>query len=375
MAKVYRRFIKINGLSVGSPSFKSKGEADDWYAEKKEMRDKVKDRRLSAKAPLFIDFAAQCVKQFMVDYEKPTWQGYESNIRLHLLPYLKDYRIDEITRTKCREVLMNVVRNGHSVNHRKHVQTTLSKIFVAAMNADPPIVESSPVFKLTFEGRRTATKFTPAILETEAEVAQFMRIALDFSDQHWIISCLGFMAALRRGEIIGLKWRSVRWASNEIRVSHVYREAMGKITQSTKSGENVHRDVPVPRPLLKALQTYRERSKYQDDGDYILCREDGTHFRSRDIHNRFNEVRVKAGRPDLTPHSMRHTYGRLFALKTAGNTKALQTIFGHSTQAMTSRYSELTTKQIRPLAEKMGMKISDDPRREDTKTTQRRGKP
>jgi integrase len=371
MAKIYRRFIKINGVLEGSPEFATKKDADDWYNERKAEREKIKRGKKSAFSPTFLEFTAFVMKQWIVDYEKPTWQGYESNIRLHLLPELKDYRVDEITRAKCREVLQNVVRNGHSVNHRKHVQTTLSKIFTAAMNTEPPIREDNPCYKLTFDGKRRAKTFQRAFIETEAEVAAFMRTALDLSDQHYIIACIGFMAALRRGEIIGLRWKSLRPHASEIRVSEVYRDAMNKITESTKSGEQTYRDIPVPSILMDALKAYRTRSEFNKDNDFILAGPGGRNLRSKEIHDLFDEIRTKAERPDLTTHSMRHTYGRLFAAKNSGNTKALQAIFGHSSQAMTGKYSEMTTKQVKPLAENMSYKISDTFDTDDTKTTQR----
>lgn len=369
MTAEYRRYIKIDGKLVASPAFPSKKEADDWYEARKAERTAVKRGRRAGYIPTFMEFTGQWMRGQIADYEKPTWGSYESNLRLHLLPYLKDYRMDEITRAKCREVLMLVTRNGYSINHRKHVQTTLSKIFVAALNSDPPIVETNPVYRITFDGKRTSKTFKPNVLETKDDVAEFMRVAKDISDMHFVLACVGLMAALRRGEIIALRWSSLRPKSSELRISEVYRDAMRTITRSTKSGEDVSRDVPVPQALIDILKTYRARTGGKDS-DFIFVRPDGKNFCSEEMHDLFVEIRTAAERPDLTLHSMRHTYGRLFAAQT-GNLKALQAIFGHSSQAMTSKYSELTSAQIKPFAEVMSVNVSDSKDTGDTRTTMR----
>jgi integrase len=373
MSKRYRRFIKINGQLIASPEFETKKEANDWYDEQKRAREKVRQGRKSRSIPTFMEFAATFMKHLIADYEKPTWQGYESNLRIHLLPKLKDYRMDEISRAKCRDVLMDVVRGGYSINHRKHVQVVLSKIFVAAMNTEPPICEFNPVSRLTFEGKRQAPKFKPTFLETDKEVAAFLRAAKDVSDLHFVFACIGFMSALRRSEIIALSWGSIDWTTSQIRVESVYRAALGTITQSTKSGEHTFHDVLVPVELMDVLKEYRKRSKFSADSDFVLSKSDGRFWPARELHNLFDEIRKAAGRPDITIHSMRHTYGRLFTAKT-GNTRALQAQLGHSTMAMTEKYSELSTNQVRPLAPLMGVRISEKSKKRDTKTTQMRRK-
>lgn len=368
----YRRFIKINGKTLGSPRFPTQKQADEWYREREEERDKVKQGRKSGHVPTFMEWTAQWVRQLIAEYEKPTWQGYESNLRLHLLPYLKDYRMDQITRAKCREVLMLVTRNGYSANHRKHVQATLSKIFTDAMNTEPPIVESNPVYRMKYDGKRQGKTHAPTFLETEEEVLEFLQAARALSDTHFVLACIGLMAGLRKQEIIALRWRHVRWRKFEIRVMERFRQAMNTIDTGTKAGEGVYHDVVVSETLIETLKAYRGRTSFRGEDDFILSKPDGSYWPSREFHDLFVEIREKVNRPDLTPHSMRHTYGRLFQQKT-GNTRVLQKQLGHSSMATTAIYSALSTEQVRPFAETISFKVSDTADTADTKTTPKSG--
>lgn len=364
MAKEYRRFIKIYGELIASPRFPTKEEADEWYRGKKSEIEKVKKGWKVRNAPTFLEFTASWMKLLIANYEKPTWAGYEANLRIHLLPYLKDYRIDQISRAKCREVLLNVTRNGFSENHRKHVQATLSKIFTDAMNTEPPVREDNPCYRLKLDGKREKTKFQPSTIEHPDELLDFLKAAKEISDLHFVFACLGLMSALRKGELIALRWRNIRWRTQEIRVNARYRQAMNMVDAGTKGGPE--RIVPVPAELIEVLKAYRERALYRADDDFILTKPDGTHWRSRAFHDLFVAIRNKANRPDLTIHSMRHTYGRMFAMK-GGNMRALQAILGHSSNYMTAIYSELNAKQVKPFANQMGIKISDTIDTDDTK--------
>ncbi len=61
------------------------------------------------------------------------------------------------------------------------------------------------------------------------------------------------------------------------------------------------------------------------------------------------EVREKA-KLDISPHGLRHTFGREFAQNT-GNIKALQAILGHSSSSTTDIYSELAGDRIKGFGE------------------------
>jgi integrase len=374
--QTFRRHIKINGKTKSSPEFPTQDEADEWYQAQKERKKLIKRRRLSSDAPTFVVYAAAWIKKRMENYGPETWQADNQRLRDYLLPELADMKLEEITRAKCRAVLEKVTsEHKRSRSTRKRVQVLLSKIFNDALNNDPPLVTGNPVTRLTFDEKRVGKK-TPAHIDDEDEIAALMRAALNHGEMTFVAASLVLFAGLRKSELIALRWRNIKWKAHTIRVDHKFVSARREVVKGTKTGEDTHRDVPVPAKLIEILTAWRKRSVYTAETDFILYsdygKKKGSHVDPRILHDMICATRAAIGREDLGWHSLRHTYGRLFVQRT-GNTKALQMILGHSSITTTDLYAELSSKQIQPFSEAMSMEISVDLTGPDAKSTHDEG--
>jgi integrase len=80
------------------------------------------------------------------------------------------------------------------------------------------------------------------------------------------------LATLRIGELVALQWRDIEWSNAKLKLNkNVWR---GKVQESTKTGAEIIRHLP--QPLLDALESHRQKSKFTRPDDFVFCRADGT---------------------------------------------------------------------------------------------------
>jgi integrase len=356
--KTYRKAIRIKGELINSPTFPTKAMADEWYRQMKDHKAFVKFGMISGQVPTFLEYTSGWIQKRMKSRPKATWAPDEQRLRDYLLPHLSEFPMNKITRNQMRAVLDRVVNDdGRSTATRTLVQRLASKIFNDCMNEDPPLRTDNPASRLKFTDARKGKKRL-VVLEDEDEILTYLRIARELSELHFVIACIGVMAGLRKGEIIGLQWRNVKAKSVILRVEQRCDQFTMSIQQGSKGGSEESRDVHVPAELIAVLLWYRERVKFNKETDFIVHDEDGEWIRPRKFHDVVTDIGAKFGR-HLSPHKLRHTYGRHFAAKT-GNLQALQQMLGHKSLATTQIYSQLSGRQLSDFREATAIGVSDE---------------
>ncbi len=126
---------------------------------------------------------------------------------------------------------------------------------------------------------------------------------------------------MRKGEILGLKWKDVNFSNGTIWV------------EKTKNGEPRH--VPVNNHLSEALKTL---DKSREIGQFVFCNDKGGQRFS--VSDAFNNACKRAEIDDFRFHDMRHCAASLYASGGCDIIR-LKYLLGHKTLAMTQRYAHL----------------------------------
>jgi integrase len=118
---------------------------------------------------------------------------------------------------------------------------------------------------------------------------------------------------------------------------------------TTKTGEA--RTVPLPR-FLAELMAASMVGKGPDDLVFEGAR--GGVLRNGNFNRRtFGPAAQAIGKPDLTPHGLRHTAASL-AIAAGGNVKVVQQMLGHATASMTlDLYGHLFPDQLDDVADRL----------------------
>lgn len=171
----------------------------------------------------------------------------------------------------------------------------------------------------TIEGRRAE----------DQQLAELLRIAC--------------YTGLRRGELVALRWRDVRWSEH---VLIVERTLSGKVETLTKSGRP--RYVPLADQPMAALERLSRRENFTGPDDYVFCTAAGERLDPSALRRRYLGARDAAGLPPLRFHDLRHTAGSL--LVRAIDPVSVKEILGHADLKTTERY--LHAQRASVLAEK-----------------------
>lgn len=140
-------------------------------------------------------------------------------------------------------------------------------------------------------------------------------------------------SGLRRGELVALRWRDVRFVARKVVVSRTLSadvEAM-----STKSGRV--REVPLPDQAAGALDRLSQRADFIDPDEYVFCNRFGRRLDPSAVRRRYNRARDAAGLPPLRFHDLRHTYGSLL-VEGGIDLISVKAAMGHSQISTTERY-------------------------------------
>lgn len=133
---------------------------------------------------------------------------------------------------------------------------------------------------------------------------------------------------MRRGELVGLRWPNVDFASNVIRLPR----------EITKSGKG--RTIPLNGEALAALVELKERAGVSER---VLA---GLGYGKSTPSEKFGKATASAGITGVTLHTLRHTFAT--RLEDAGvDPFTARDLRGHATIQMTNYYTHATPDTMR----------------------------
>ena len=301
----------------------------------------------AGRAPTFRDLAHAWLEhvEFVRNAKPSTMRDYRSMLAEPSRPYRRgagrtvgrimgaigDLPTDEITTKHVEAILMSHAKEGvgaRSVNKHRQV---MAAIFNYGLRP-----EQAERWRLTLNPATAAAKRRedpPARMEvfTVEQVELLARTAEARDDQLGEMVRLAAYTGLRRGELVTLKWRDVRWGE---RVLVVERALSGGVEGTTKSRRA--RYVPLADQALGALDRLSRRPNFTSADDYVFAGVAGDRLDDSAIRRRYVLARDAAGLPPLRFHDLRHTAGTL--LTRVLDPVTVRDVLGHADLKTTERY-------------------------------------
>ncbi|MNH92328.1 putative prophage phiRv2 integrase [compost metagenome] len=154
---------------------------------------------------------------------------------------------------------------------------------------------------------------------------------------------------MRRGEVLGLRWRDINHKTKTlcVRQTVVWTPSEGIIIQEPKT-ESSKRTIAISDLLVKDLETRRLQIEENvinqldySDNDLVCCYANGNAVQPRRINERFEYLTKKSGLPKIRLHDLRHSHATML-LENNINPKVAAERLGHSSVKMfLDRYSHL----------------------------------
>jgi len=270
---------------------------------------------------------------------KPTTlHSYRRNLELHLLPRLGHLRFCDLTPSRITEAYGEILRSGrrrgrpksgalspttvrylHAILHR----TLTDAVSVGLLETNPATLAKVP---------RVGVTPAPELRCWSAEeLSEFLRLT-----EHLPLSLawrLAAMTGMRRGEVLGLRWKDVNALDRRLMISRSLVVVNGSTVESTpKSGHA--RVVDLDAGTAAVLDGLRPRDG--DETSRVVVGSDGTSTSPGALSRAFRSAVESTGLRMIRFHDLRHTHATL-SLAAGVPVRVVAERLGHSSAAFTLR--------------------------------------
>lgn len=357
---------------------RSKAEADEklkLLQDRRDARLKLKLGSLTLGEWLDIWLDRYC------DHLKPkTLDGYRDAVKIYIAPYdlarvrIEDLSPDDIVSWLAqlrRKRAMRTTKGGKLQPTDKRLSNSTIAIAFRRLRT---ALAAAKTYKIISENPAadvippsTAVEREPVILEP-GQVLAFL--AAWEEHRLYALFALFVTVGLRRGELLGLRWKDVDLDARTITVrgqlqwlkveGSKTRRPIWVPSAKTKAGQRVIDIAPELAGLLRTWRrTQREErlhlgSKWHGE-DYVFTNEEGGPMNPRALTRRFKAGLKRAGlSEEMTLHDLRHCAGSLM-LANGEDIQAVSELLGHSSRAVTERiYAHALRNRKRKAGESLG---------------------
>jgi integrase len=260
-------------------------------------------------------------------YKPSALRGYESALRLRVLPALGQKRLSGLDRNTLQDLLDGWVAGGLGAGTARNNLLPVQAILRRAVERGE--LAQNPATGLALPRQRHRRRR----IAPPAEARALIEALPEHLRALWATA---IYAGLRRGELQGLRWADVDLANGVIRVERSWDERAGPIAPKSESGR---RRVPVAATLRRYLAAHRLR---QGGGEgFVFSSRSGSPFWTTAMMRSARRAWDRAGLAPITLHECRHSCAGLM-IAAGVNAKALSAYLGHSSITVTlDRYGHL----------------------------------
>jgi integrase len=272
-----------------------------------------------------------------------TLQSYRSNLERHVLPRLGSRPIQQVNAAMLNALYGELLAadNGHRPLSPKtvhYIHTTIHKALADA-------VDAGVVMRNVAERAKPPRPARPGAHEIRcwdaAELARFLdHVRGTRLEAAWRLAA---MTGMRRGEILGLRWRDVDLDAARISVRQAVVSVAYEVLESTpKSHQARVIDLdPETVAILRRHLTAQRAERAQWDGDYsdrdlVIAKENGEPIHPQSLSQAFERLAKKVGLRRIRFHDLRHTHATI-AVQAGVPVKVISERLGHESPAFTLR--------------------------------------
>jgi integrase len=294
-------------------------------------------------------------KYFSSPKLRPTTQAtYENRIYGHIIPSVGKIPLSKLTQNDLQQFYAKLKRTGRKVNVELK-GTGVSDRMVRSCHA----LCRSALEKAVEEGLITRNPSIGCKLPpkkngemkvlTQNEIVRLLNQAYD--EGYYEMFLLELTTGMRRGEILGLKWRDLNLETGELNIK---RQLTTKGISVPKTKSSI-RTVLLPPDMLDLLREMKKTAKY----DWIFPSpvKEGEPRNPTAITKRFRLMLERAHCKHVRFHDLRHTFATM-ALENGMDVKTLSAMIGHvSSETTLNIYSHVTDTMRAQAAVKIDREI------------------
>lgn len=345
--------------------------------------------------PTVAEYLTQWLNDLTIDAN--TIRGYESIVRVHLIPNLGQIPLDKLRTGHVRAMFTAIERRNEQIQAAKASADPIVRVTVAGVRptgpstrqriraclrkaindalADELIVGSNPAALVKTPARRplpivwedervqrwkaTGEVPGPVMVWTDTQIVQFLDYAAIHDPDLYPMWHYMAYRGPRRGEACGLRDSEVRLHRREATINNqIATHGYTPVQKPPKSSAG-NRELVLDADTVRVLTAYKtRRASWQlaagrswPDTGLFFVRPDGRPWHPNAVTQRFRRLIRKAGLPPTRLHDLRHSAATA-ALAAGVDIKVLTEQLGHSTTTLTrDRYQSVTKELHRSAAD------------------------
>ncbi len=275
----------------------------------------------------FEEFAAL----YLENHAKPrkrSWTSDEKYLSAQLVPFFAELELSKITPFQVNKYVVKRKNGGvknTTVNRELAVLKTMLNL---AREWDYEVPETNPVKRCYFGSEKESQRNRVLSYKEEEKL-----ISAAAPHLKQIIIC-ALNTAMRKGEILKLKWNDVDFENHKI------------IIRAENAKDSERREIYINNTLLDMLLTMRQANNGRSKFVFIYKGPKTGKWREiKEVKVAFANACRKAGIEDLHFHDLRHTAGTRLINKGA-DLVSVSKILGHASLKTTQRYLHTDINQI-----------------------------
>ncbi len=292
-----------------------------------------------------------------------TWDSYGYQVNGHIIPALGHLKLSELQTAHIQRLYNEKLKGGRldgkpgglTPKSVRFIHTVIHSCLEQAKKEGMIPINPAGAVRLP-KLRQEEIRY----LDRE-EITEFLDVARD--SKHFAAFFLALNTGMRRGEILGLRWRDVDLDEGQLTVNQglVRVSGEGLVFQEPKTKLS-NRVISLSPMVSRVLREHKKRQNefrllaggaYNKDLDLVFANELGEPICPRAFTRVFERLVKRAGL-DVSFHDLRHTFATI-ALEQGVSVKTVQETLGHHSAAFTMDvYAGATDRMKREAADKVG---------------------
>jgi integrase len=256
-------------------------------------------------------------------------------VRLYILPALGHIKLQRLTIQQVQILYSQLQEKQLSASRIRFIHVTLHKALDDAVHTGLVSKNVCDSVKPPRLVRKERPVLTP-------EQAQQLLEAAKGSPMEALLT-VALATGMRRGELLGLKWRDINLEKCSLQVARSMDRVAGHgVVESEPKTAQGRRGIALPPFAVEALKQHHlhqlearlKAGPRWNENDLVFCNVYGNFLHPFRLYTMFHKVLADAGLPHMHFHDLRHSAATIL-LAMGINIKVVQEILGHSQVSMT----------------------------------------